>query len=527
MKRMSRWLAILMAAIMMLGCFQMASAEGAQLEEVDLIYWVGANPDQKDEAMVMAELQKIAKEALNVNIDVQIIATSEFKEKFNKAMAAQERIDLTWTGYIQPIQELVNLGALLPLDDLMAEYGQDLIASIDERLLDAHRQTDGLLYQFPAWQGMVGSRSYYIFSKEDVDATVGEEWVTKMEELMYANWDKEDVEAKRLVWDHLGTYLAALKEADRIGLGIGGYTNPATWYDNKSIVPVGKYGYVALNDEEFKVTALVDREWNRERAKILAEWFDAGYTRSDIASFEVNSENPKEGFFLEGDQHPVMYGHNGLTDDISKELAGLLIDVYSIHTNPYCFTELGQATGTSIPFTAKEPERAMMFMNWLVKGDELATQWYNTFSYGIEGTHYAWNEDKTMIDVFGGDTQAGADWDYGQRPWMLGTMLNAYSSPSYPAEYYDQLIALQEDAYTSPLLGFNFDYTDVEIEYNLLAAVEEEYKEVFEKGYLGAAGWEAKYDEYRDKLYANGLEAVIEAIQEQVTAFVANGNRTW
>ena len=68
MKRMSRWLAILMAAIMMLGCFQMASAEGAQLEEVDLIYWVGANPDQKDEAMVMAELQKIAKEALNVNI---------------------------------------------------------------------------------------------------------------------------------------------------------------------------------------------------------------------------------------------------------------------------------------------------------------------------------------------------------------------------------------------------------------------------------------------------------------------------
>lgn len=527
MKRMSRWLAILMAAIMMLGCFQMASAEGAQLEEVDLIYWVGANPDQKDEAMVMAELQKIAKEALNVNIDVQIIATSEFKEKFNKAMAAQERIDLTWTGYIQPIQELVNLGALMPLDDLLAEYGQDLIASIDERLLDAHRQTDGLLYQFPAWQGMVGERTYLIVSKEDVDATVGEEWVNELQDLLYASWDKEDVEAKLAVHAHVEEYLAALKEAGRIGLGYGGYTNLSTNWTEWSIFKLANYGYIERYDETFTVKPLVDREWNRAYAQLIAEWFDKGYTRTDIASFEINSENPKEGFFIEGSGHPVMYGHNGFTEDISKELAGLLIDVYSVHTNPYCATTLGQATGTSIPFTAKEPERAMMFMNWLVKGDELATKWYNTFSYGIEGTHYAWNEDKTMIDVFGGDTQAGADWDYGQRPWMLGTMLNAYSSPSYPAEYYDELIALQEEAYTSPLLGFTFDPTDVEIEYNLLAAVNEEYKNVFGKGYLGAAGWEAKYDEYRDKLYANGLEAVIEAIQEQVTAFVTNGNRTW
>ena len=110
---------------------------------------------------------------------------------------------------------------------------------------------------------------------------------------------------------------------------------------------------------------------------------------------------------------------------------------------------------------------------------------------------------------------------------MMGTLLNAYSSPSYPAWYYEELIALQKDAYTSPLLGFNFDYSDVETEYNLLSSIGKEYGSMLDCGYLGAAGVEAKEQEYRDKMYAAGLQDVIDAIQEQVTAFVEKNERTW
>ena len=46
-------------------------------------------------------------------------------------------------------------------------------------------------------------------------------------------------------------------------------------------------------------------------------------------------------------------------------------------------------------------------------------------------------------------------------------------------------------------------------------------------GYLGAAGVEAKEQEYRDKMYAAGLQDVIDAIQEQVTEFVTTRNRVW
>ena len=110
---------------------------------------------------------------------------------------------------------------------------------------------------------------------------------------------------------------------------------------------------------------------------------------------------------------------------------------------------------------------------------------------------------------------------------MMGTLLNAYSCAVYPAPYYQELIALQKDAPTSPLLGFNFDYSDVETEYNLLSSIDKEYGDMLGRGYLGAAGWEAKYNEYVDKMNAAGLQDVIAAIQEQVTEFVTTRNRSW
>ena len=526
MKKLSPILALIMALVLTLGCVQ-AVATPEELPEVDLIYWCGCNPDQKDAELVLGEVKRVAKEALNVNLNMVIVATSEFKEKFNKAMAAQERIDLTWTGYIQPIQELVNLGALMPLDDLMEKYGQDLIASLGPDLLDAHRQVDGKLYQFPAWQGMVGSRSALYVVKEAVDKGVGEQWVAEMEKAMNDNCYIYSVEAQAAVYDKFEEMLAAAKDAGKIGLGYSTNYTLNNWW-NQSTVNVGIYGRVAQFDETFTVIPAAESVTTKYVYQKMAEWYDKGYIRQDVASVDNATEDWTRGWKEPvSDQCYINTSHNGFTEDLSKEMAGWAKPLYSMHCQPHCWATLGQATGTSIPFTAKEPERAMMFMNWLVTKDEKAIEFYNLYSYGIEGKHYEWNEAHTDIRVFGGDGQATSEFAWGQRPWMLGTLLNAYSCPAYPAWYYEELIALQKEAPTSPLLGFTFDYTDVETEYNLLSSIDKEYGDMLGRGYLGVAGWEGKYNEYLDKLNAAGLQDVIAAIQEQVTEFVTTRNRSW
>ena len=47
MKKLSPILALIMALVLALGCVQ-AVAMPEELPEVDLIYWCGCNPDQKD-----------------------------------------------------------------------------------------------------------------------------------------------------------------------------------------------------------------------------------------------------------------------------------------------------------------------------------------------------------------------------------------------------------------------------------------------------------------------------------------------
>ena len=534
MKKMYRLFALVLALALALGCFQMAAADGAaDLPEVDLIYWMAGQIDQKDTDMVMTELNAIAKEALNVNLDFEIIATfGEYKEKFTKAMAAQERVDLAWSGWVMSIQDLADMGAVLPMDDLLLEYGPDLIDSLGMDLINAHRSADGKLYQFPNWQGMVGHRHYFILPKNKIDATVGEGWVQEFQDILYANWDKITVEARKAPYEKMEEFLAALKDKDMLGLGY----NPKlyaleNWADPSSYESVGnELGYIEIGDDTFTVKSYWESDWARYHAKLMADWFDKGYIRSDFASIAENLSATDMKFGWAGtdsDECYIMIGHNGFTEDISKELVDIVKPVYSVHAEPYCWTDTGDATVTIIPFTSAEPERAMMFMNWLVKGDELAQEWYNTYIYGIENTHYEWDADHTKITTLCGVGDPDSSWAWGQYAWTLGSLVNAWESDMYPASYYKQLDEQQRTAYTSPLTGFSFDKTDVETEATLLAAVKEEYKDMITCGYLGAAGIDAKYDEFIDKLKASGLDDYLAAYQEQLTAFVTEKGRTW
>ncbi len=530
MKKMSRLFALVLALALALGCFQLTQA-ASDLPEVDLIYWLAGNPDMPDAEMVIPQLKAIAKDALNVNLDLQVISTfGEYKEKFTKAMAAQERVDLAWTGWVMNIQELANMGAVMPMDGYIEEYGQDLLAALDQRLIDAHRCADGKLYQYPNWQGMVGRRHFFIFPQNKIDATVGEAWVQEFQDVLYANWDKYTVEARRAPYDKLEEFLAALKENDMLGLGYWPALNSLkTWADDQAREGIsGAFGYVDINDETFTVKAYFTSDWYREYVHLMGEWFDKGYIRSDAAAV-ADTVSTKEGWVGEdSDECNVMWGHNGFTEDISRELVDVVKPYYFVHTKPNCWTELGGATATIIPFTCAEPERAMMFLNWLVAGDEQATQWYNMYVFGIEGTHYAWNEDHDFVNVFEtvGNGGAGSS-TWTQVPWTLGSLRNCWSSENYPKEYYQELEALQETAYTSPMIGFSFDGSDVETEVALLKAAEKEYQNMINIGYLGAAGSDDKYNEFVDKLQASGLDDVIEVCQEQLTAFIEANNRTW
>ena len=524
---MKRFLGILMALCLLLGCVSVANAE----DTVTLHWWYRGNGEQADTELVNARVNEMLKsyEGLeNVEVVLHPFAPSDYQTQVLLGLSAGEPMDILNTVSLN-LYQLVEDGTLRPIDEYMP-LATELTAELPQQMID-YGKVDGVQYIICHQQQIANGRSLAIpteyIEKGWVDGDKLYDMFRSDNYGKYTVAEMMDEMEKSLLAVREGTgnssiYLTSMANSGTSNYNIFiGYHDSVSGYTTTQALQIDNATHtVYFTDMEPGVTDVMAR---------MGEWYDKGYIREDIASLESTQDEKLAGYQDEtGTQKCyITYGHNGFTDDLSKELAGTKIDVYTVHTNPYCWTTLGQATGTSIPFTCGEPERAMMFMNWLVTKDEKAIEFYNLYSYGIEGKHYEWNEEHTDIKVFGGDGQADSSFDWGQRPWMMGTLLNAYSCAVYPAPYYEELIKLQESAYTSPLLGFTFDYSDVETEFNLLSSIGKEYGSMLDCGYLGAAGVEAKEQEYRDKMYAAGLQNVIDAIQEQVTAFVEKNERTW
>ncbi len=501
---------------------QAATATPDTLEPVTLNYWIYNPAKQKDSDKVWAEFNKeIQKNLPNTTVEFTVITHSEYAEKWAKAMAAQESIDIAWLGWILTIADEVNKGSLMALDDLLDTYGTGIKDSLGETIIDIHRQQDGKIYQIPAWQGMVGNRSSFRFPKEIIDNTVGVSYIQELQDICYANYRIPTAEAKSKVYDKIEEYLAAIKDA---GMLEKGYPPSVidNWYLPKGITKISNFSYVAYDDATFTVKSYYESDLMKMHYGYMADWFQKGYIRSDAASLEKlavtwsTDKTWKNGYILDA--------HNGFTDDVAKtESVRMGFDLYTAFTNPDCEYVLGTATGTGIPKTSKNPERAMMLMDLLVR-DEGAKA-YQTYVYGLEGEHWTDNGDGT-VTTLGGSGQATADWPYGGLKWVLGTCLNSLVTQGDTAGYYEELKEQEASAYVPPLLAFKFDNSNVQTEQAQLQAVEKEYEDMLKRGYLGN-NWETKYNEFVAKLKAAGLETFMAEVQRQVTDFVQKNNSEW
>lgn len=204
---------------------------------------------------------------------------------------------------------------------------------------------------------------------------------------------------------------------------------------------------------------------------------------------------------------------NWSKEEVYKNMYGW--DVEIAVWNPVQPLSRGFSTGTGIPYTSKNPERAMMLINLLnsTKGQEI----FRLLAYGIEGEHYTAKEDGTV--TFANPTgREGADSTYGLSDWAIGTNLNKMGKD---LEIVKKQIALAETAAENPLSGFTFDKSAVQdqfdnctsfVDSNLFAMVMDD--------------WRARREQ-RDKDFADcGIEDVMAELQRRITEYVTENNIT-
>ena len=503
------------------------TAEPALEQKTIQLMITGAGKQANSDKVWAAFNEQLQQYVPNTTVEFIDVPFEEYSEKFSQVLASGEGVDLAWTGWLINKPQNIADGNLMPLDDLLAEYGQGIVDILGENVVEIHRNADdGKLYYLPSWQGLVGDRRGWLVVTE-IAELAGDTWIEDTEAALnkWRNNYSEGTEAFQAVLDQATKYLAAAKEAGKLGAGIntGRVFGWSMYNGTRSNPGVGgsEIG-IPFEDNTFTVIDGVASEHYKLYAKTMADWYKEGYIRSDIMSVDTSTLTmPKNGEIT--DTTYVFSCDPYLTEadqDAATADAGMDMTYLPVEENASLI--LGGDTSYAIPYCADEPERAMMVLNAIYSQPDL----YNTLIYGIEGEDYTMNDDGTITTSYVGASPT-ADDSYGIQRWIIGSCKNALINNGTDPNYYADLEALEETARVNPFLNFTFDRTNVE---GICASILNVYYEYGPQLDNGVAGdnWEELYNNYMAARKDAGIEELVTEFQNQLNAYIeANNITSW
>ena len=486
----------------------------------------GAGKQANSDKVWAAFNEQLQQYVPNTTVEFIDVSFDEYSEKFSQILASGEGVDLAWTGWLINKPQNIADGNLMPLDDLLAEYGQGIVDILGENVVEIHRNAaDGKLYYLPSWQGLCGERRGWLVVTE-IAELAGDTWIEDTEAALN-KWrnNYSGIEDFQAVLDQATKYLAAAKEAGKLGAGIN--TGRAFGWSMYN----GMYSFLGVGGAEIGITYCdgtftvkdgVAGEHYKLYAKTMADWYKEGYIRSDIMSVDTSTLTmPKNGEIT--DTTYVFSCDPYLTEaDQEAAIADAGMDMTYLPIEENAYLILGGDTSYAIPYCADEPERAMMVLNAIYSQPDL----YNTLIYGIEGEDYTKNADGTITTSYVGASPT-ADDSYGIQRWIIGSCKNALINNGTDPNYYADLEALEETARVNPFLNFTFDRTNVE---GICASILNVYYEYGPQIDNGVAGdnWEELYNNYMAARKDAGIEELVTEFQNQLNAYIeANNITSW
>lgn len=502
------------------------TAEPALEQKTIQLMITGAGKQANSDKVWAAFNEQLQQYVPNTTVEFIDVPFEEYSEKFSQVLASGEGVDLAWTGWLINKPQNIADGNLRPLDDLLAEYGQGIVDILGENVVEIHRNAaDGKLYYLPSWQGLCGERRGWLVVTE-IAELAGDTWIEDTEAALN-KWrnNYSGIEDFQAVLDQATKYLAAAKEAGKLGAGIN--TGRAFGWSMYN----GMYSFLGVGGAEIGITYCdgtftvkdgVAGEHYKLYAKTMADWYKEGYIRSDIMSVDTSTlTTPKNGEIT--DTTYVFCCDPYLTEaDQEAAIADAGMDMTYLPIEENAYLILGGDTSYAIPYCADEPERAMMVLNAIYSQPDL----YNTLIYGIEGEDYTKNADGTITTSYVGASPT-ADDSYGIQRWIIGSCKNALINNGTDPNYYADLEALEATAQVNPFLNFTFDRTNVE---GICASILNVYYEYGPQIDNGVAGdnWEELYNNYMAARKDAGIEELVTEFQNQLNAYIeANNITSW
>ena len=500
---MKKIFALLLALAMVLTASSFALAE--ELPTITIMFH-GSNVT--DDTAVLEAVNAYIADKVGAKLEVVWGTWGDFDEKATNALlSGDSSIDMVFTcsWSADEYNKYARDGYFVKLDDLIAEYGADLVAALPEGLMQAAtiEGAEGMgIYAVNGFKDTATQNTW------DVNVTLLEELgytIDDFKAMSFYDFGELFAKAKELKGDSFYPFLVEPVVLERmvtgsiIVAGESGDANMLSLYLNQDDVSAeGPYGNTLLNKfatDEYK--AFVEK---------MHEYYEAGYVDPSLAVAETSNDTrtnaQKTGDYLVGTQS-YAYGYEYSADVLDR---GIKVEFVPC-TEPYMDATVAQGAMMAISTASEHPEESFKFLALLNSDPTLMT----LMNYGVEGVHYNLNADG-LVEF----TDERANYS----PWTNG-MGNVTILPDTAAEgagFREQFKAYYAAAQAIPASSFIFNTEDVVNEQAALSTVVAQYALALDAGALDP---ETALPEFLEALDAAGMQTYVDAANAQMEAYMA------
>ena len=376
--------------------------------------------------LVKAEIDKI----LNIDFTILVAPPENAEEQLNLLLSSDEQIDFV-VGPMRDKFKGYRDGIVAPLNDLIDEYGANIMRMTPPELWPLVTASDGSIIEIP--NVSLGDQNYLAVRQDLLDEFGMEKPKTLEEFETYLQKAKDHMGIAPLyahlstdgLWPELDSTLRALG-----GMFFKDGYNPVTYDESGNLIS----------------TRLTD-EYKNAIMK-LAEWYQEGYIPTDIFTWD---QAKTDAAFAQGQIGArITWASTGF----QPYAEGFLKDnpeAFYVYCTPMS-GPVGNAGSQGIPYSggdwinnkSKVKEDVMRFLDWIVADVEN----YMLAAYGVEGVHFEWTDKSTYTyRVLESDAPYGASlytFDH------HGVRIKAVNPPLYNQEGYKQFEAAGPHAQQVP-----------------------------------------------------------------------------
>ena len=153
-----------------------ASAVSAEEQTVEFTYLTRMWEPFSAEVNLISEFEK----ATNTKITFEYAPTENYATRINTCLADGDLPDVIQVADAAQLNTLIDEGAVIPLEDLLKEYGQNIIETIGEENFQIGRAADGHIYSIPFLSTITGTKGWI----------VRQDWLDSLEIEEPTTWDE-------------------------------------------------------------------------------------------------------------------------------------------------------------------------------------------------------------------------------------------------------------------------------------------------------------------------------------------------